>query len=468
MVEAELSPGGQWRVPISEIQRLKTDGVPPCPTAIQEPAQQPPVEQPSENPDQSDDPEELYGEPSDELKEAAEEAIITEKQVTVAENKLRQRRIQKEATELDDFFQEREQRKDQQQRAEAVKLAQLEEARQHHAWIQQWVEQALSALWDVPGPIRIQLADVITERLHSTPRTEPDALTRRIIEALTDTTLAPWKHLQAVDRAIEWACGQLPYGLRYSAQSSHWKAVAAQAIRKAVEVLGQGATSGQMQTAALLAIRPIVLQFEHVERCRKIATDLPAGLTSQEQEDAREQIAEALAPLPADTSQRKLEQTAAAVLGPFNEKLKKRKDQEFRADVLNWQPWFPYTMSTEDRETALAEAKEAVAKVPFGSVRAVMESARDEAISRITREHQEEQAEEQRIVDLAEIGVSAIFAYLQALNKKYEFEKSIWTIERELKDPVREGLRDELEGDESHDEVRKLAHRIIREELDLE
>src|SRR5437660_1069652 len=41
LVEAELSPGRQWRVPLNEIQRLKTNGVPPCPTAIDEPPHDP-------------------------------------------------------------------------------------------------------------------------------------------------------------------------------------------------------------------------------------------------------------------------------------------------------------------------------------------------------------------------------------------------------------------------------------------
>src|SRR4051812_115444 len=31
MIEAEVTPGNQWRVPVSEVERLKRDGLPPIP-----------------------------------------------------------------------------------------------------------------------------------------------------------------------------------------------------------------------------------------------------------------------------------------------------------------------------------------------------------------------------------------------------------------------------------------------------
>ena len=47
MIEAEVTPGNQWRVPVLEVERLKRDGLPPIPRPM-------PVESPPDF-DESDD-----------------------------------------------------------------------------------------------------------------------------------------------------------------------------------------------------------------------------------------------------------------------------------------------------------------------------------------------------------------------------------------------------------------------------
>jgi hypothetical protein len=71
-VEAELTSGNQWKIPISEIARLQKEGVPPIPQRLSE--QEDPQIRPSEQ--RAQVPEGLYAEPSDGVIDAAEDVVI--------------------------------------------------------------------------------------------------------------------------------------------------------------------------------------------------------------------------------------------------------------------------------------------------------------------------------------------------------------------------------------------------------
>jgi hypothetical protein len=96
LIEAELSTGGQSRIPLVEIERLERDGVPAAPTLMQE-SEPSEVARPSPSPG-------LYREASDELAAAAESVEIVERRV-------QRRKLELEDARLDDDFEERARRK---------------------------------------------------------------------------------------------------------------------------------------------------------------------------------------------------------------------------------------------------------------------------------------------------------------------------------------------------------------------
>ena len=95
----ELSIGGQWRVPISEIRRLQSEGVPAAPTFIEDDPEPPaPAPRPAAN--------RLLASPSPEMVYAAEDAEIEEvavrkeeATVRLKENTVRKLRLELEEQE---------------------------------------------------------------------------------------------------------------------------------------------------------------------------------------------------------------------------------------------------------------------------------------------------------------------------------------------------------------------------------
>jgi excisionase family DNA binding protein len=137
VIEAETTPGGQWRVPASEVERLKRDGLPLIPRPL-------PVETgpPETTADQAPD---TPGKPS--------EAVLSAQDlVAITRSTLEKRRIDREIEETEDWFRERLRQQAgaaelERQRAEA-KIA--EDRRR--LWIQRWTKYALDSVQRCTGP----------------------------------------------------------------------------------------------------------------------------------------------------------------------------------------------------------------------------------------------------------------------------------------------------------------------------
>jgi hypothetical protein len=204
-----------------------------------------------------------------------------------------------------------------------------------------------------------------------------------------DTALAPWRRHRTIDALVESVCKDLPLDLKYSEQNQVRKHQAAQAARAAMEPLSD-VPEWQMRLAGAAAVKPIVDQFEHEQRCAKLASTLPPELTKEEQADARQQIQQALAPLPADTTVRKLELAREEALAPFRATLAKREHERRYENVLFALPLaLPFGLAGSDREQALEEIRAAVVKLPVGAAEAEMRAARDAVLNGIAKKQAE-------------------------------------------------------------------------------
>ena len=99
LIAAETSPGGHWRVPAAEVERLKRDGLPPIPRPLPNPSARPPENEISNGHGYA----EFVEEPSDEVALAAD-------QVAIAKSTLERRRIERDMEENEDWFRDRERR----------------------------------------------------------------------------------------------------------------------------------------------------------------------------------------------------------------------------------------------------------------------------------------------------------------------------------------------------------------------
>jgi excisionase family DNA binding protein len=477
LLEAEQSPGGQWRVPLSEIERLEKEGVPAAPTFIDEesaPEENDVTESSGPVPTRDESANRRLAPPSPAVIgafEAAEveqaNAVKEEATVKRKENTVRTLRLEVEEQEVHDQLDAHKARRIERAaiQHEAARLA--EEKGRHDAWIDEWSERALRSLpYGVPGSFQLELHDAVANRLRNVPRTQSDSLTRRLVEAERDRILAPWKRQRAVDEALTSVIERLPYQLRQHPDYADRKNQATQAARKAIILLGDVPVS-QMEAAATTAFRPLVAEFEHEQRCARMASAILPGLSADEQARARERIAEALSGFPAGTSERRLEQARDEALLPFRKLLAKKEHEQLREGVLRWVPRQLQGIPNSDQAEAMTEIKAAVARLPVGTSRYDMEKVSDRIVERVKNEHEKHC----RVTALAERGVLEVHSYVCRLLAKGRLElengETAYGLAEDLRQAVQETLADELEGDETVEQVNNIVRQIVREELGI-
>ena len=109
VIRAETTPGGQWRVPASEVERLERDGLPPIPRPL-------PIERAPGRNEMAD-----HDGPSESPPQLSAEVLSAEDLVAITRSTLEKRRIDREIEENEDWFRERAR---QQAAAEAVEAGQ--------------------------------------------------------------------------------------------------------------------------------------------------------------------------------------------------------------------------------------------------------------------------------------------------------------------------------------------------------
>src|SRR5262249_4183198 len=113
------------------------------------------------------------------------------------------------------------------------------------------------------------------------------------------------------------------------------------------------------------------------------------------------------------------------------------------------------------------EMRATVTKLPIGTSQREMEQARDRVAERITKEKEAEK----RRASLIEDGVREVYPYLQRLvdSGRVELEpgETTYSVAESFKNAVRNGLKEELQAGDMAEEAKKLAQRIVRDELDI-
>lgn len=242
LVEAEFT-GKQWRIAVSEVERLKREGVPPIPAKADDNTPQ----QQNSNPS-------LLGPPSPAVVTAAEESLA-------AEHELRRLKLEREAVDLRDFFAAREAAaRERQQQAER----EAAEAGERQEWSNRWLAYGLSQGYQELPELDAEIAQWVTATLAGLSPDQPDFIVQRIIDGAVAKLLEPhvlrWKREQAVGEAC--IAYSVPYGFR---NDPAWLLRARQAALAAVEGLPGGVTQAEMRSAAARAIEPLIAEFEQKE-----------------------------------------------------------------------------------------------------------------------------------------------------------------------------------------------------------
>jgi excisionase family DNA binding protein len=449
-IDSVSTDGGQYRISKDEIERLKREGLPAIPRPLPEAARARGVSPARSN----------RGEPA--LLAAPSKVVIdSAEEVVCLENDVKAIGLRRQKEEGLDWFRDREAR-------EAEREAECEEAewrRQNRAavegrrrhWEASWIEYAVRSVpWGVPQEYKLDVHRAVKVTLEHLEPTNPATITSPVIDAAVARALAPWRNQERIAETIEETCKA--YRIFDSGCKARMRAAAASAIAQ----LREAASADEMLTAAQNAVAPLVRQYEHARVCeevvRNVWVELPGGVTS-EWEEGEEAVREALSDLPLSASRRELEKARTTALAPIRTAIAARQ----RAALSQQVDFRFYRWPDKLRKRAEADISEALNQLPATSSHSELECTREQVILRFQAIH-ERRERKSRLIDS---GVRQIRPYVDKLTMEYEFDADAYTIARDLEEPIREVLAEELRGDETDDQVAVIVRRGVREEFDI-
>ena len=410
-IKAERSAGGHFRIASAELERLKALEV--LPPAARATIPENCTRQAKKN------PHELLAPPSAEVIESAETAFVNDRHLAADTSRLQRMRVHKEALELADYFEDRESRRlareieeDRREFDATEKRRQQREAQsaaqERRAFEAEWLAYAINERpWDAPPDYAVIVQGEVLSALAAVSLAQDHWTVRSMVDAAIARALQPWRdgqaRLEAKHRAVESTLSDLPFWMKHD---DAWGPRARQIAEESVDSARDGATASQMAIAAKLALNPLRAEYEHAERIKQAMgfVYLSNG-TKEDNQNARDAVRDALAGLAVDASDREIERTKQAALEPIRQRIAARIQQE--------------------------------------------------------REERERQEAKLRLV---EVGLREVSEYASKMLKQFEYEdsESSFSIELRVRNKVHKTLSEELGGDESESEVRRLARELMR------
>jgi hypothetical protein len=318
LIAAETSPGGQWRVPASEVERLKRDGLPAIPRPLPNPSA-PPARNGTSN---GHGYGEFVEEPTDEVALAADRVAITK-------STLEQRKVEREIEENEDWFRDR-QRREAETKAADRRKAEAEEAEQwHQRWMQEWTQYALNSLpWGAREEVEVEVYTAVQEALSLLQPGQPQGVTQRLVDAAVHRALAPWTRKQEIERALAAGMDKLGWNVQHRSEYAPLKKRAWDAAVSAVGKVRAEASYPEMETAAVQAVQPMVREYEHQQACQRMVSGLYLfDLDYAEQDPAKEAVRKALSALPVGADAKTMERAQERALAPYKAAVATRKER---------------------------------------------------------------------------------------------------------------------------------------------
>ncbi len=312
MIAARATRGGHWRIPQSEMQRLRREGVPEPPPATPAEFEAETEVVPAANPPPHRHPV-LLAEPS-------KDAIASADEVVRLENEVKAIGLKRAKEENLDWFRERERKQAEAKAAHDRQALESRAQRLHREWENAWLEYALGSLpADVPQDLHLPGCESVRQALAGLSPGDPQEVVEPLIRAAVERALRPWRRTKEIEAAIQDARNQLSVWVKAWSREppSEWELRAMRAAREAIAQLGNDATFDEMHAAAIAAGRQVAREYEHREECRRLVewTFLPD--TPNEQEKARQAVRVAFEKLPVGAGRAEMERVRDEVLAPF-------------------------------------------------------------------------------------------------------------------------------------------------------
>lgn len=310
MVEAELNSGNQWRIHLTEIDRLTKEGVPPIPQIESEPAE--PAKE-TATPAAPRRVESITVKPES-------EAVQNERdRLQVAQSRLQRRKLELEQTQVEDVFEERNNRR----RAEAE--AERRRAR-HQVWLSKWTEFGRGLIpSNCPPHLIIAASDAVRNVLSKLTNSEADLSVKEQITASVQHATRPLLLAEAVENAL----GALDRGAR---SDPAWHSRAKEAAGNALRMLPLETPNAQIARVARQAVSEVSSAFEAVKREQVARAGIVNSMamwklfeaTEDERSSATDAVRERLSQLPPGATQAELEAAKGKALASFEDRIQRR------------------------------------------------------------------------------------------------------------------------------------------------
>ena len=275
-IKVEVTDGGQFRIPKSELDRIKREGLPKIPRPF------PDSDNRSESQTRSRRNGVLLSDPSQDVIGSAE-------QVVRMENELKSLGLLRQKEEATDWFRARDdreaERRVEREQAEREREAHAESTRRRELWEAKWIEYALATIpSDATQSVSLEVNDAVEQILGSISEARPDVVVRQLVEGAVDRALAPWRKSQQIALAIQDAFESAPRAMQ---QLATWNTELREAAAAAVARVNNSASAADMRAAARSGIAPVVRRFEHLKLCVSVAdTARLPGASTEEREEA--------------------------------------------------------------------------------------------------------------------------------------------------------------------------------------
>lgn len=324
LIEAELGPGRQWRIPSREVVRLQKEGVPPVPSATNE-------AQPADVGLRNGGSAAAKVSPWHDTLAAKPQPLVSsgEKASVVGDHVERRRTAEEEEFDTDwpdETFRQPNQAQPGVNREEALQVVRAREQ-----WHNRWLE---SALWMVPcgtpEEYRLEVRQEVDKTLQSLQPQTPESLTRQLVEGAVQRGLRTWRDFQDTEKAISSALRTRPVMASAPWQHTNWQIRAREDASSAVSGLSDGASFEAKLAAAAAAVQKVTRQFEEQNLRQKIIGEfilLPV-LSGAEKEDARAAIRTSVEGSRPGATEAELRRARQAALKPFEETNRQRVERQ--------------------------------------------------------------------------------------------------------------------------------------------
>jgi hypothetical protein len=318
LVDAERSDSGQWKIPHSEVERIKKEGLPEIPSSVE----------PDDRKCQ-----EKYSPPGNSLSVRARGgAVRSAEAVVVTQSRRNRLEIDQDPEKTGTWFPEPQrvevETRSREHQAQLDKAALARTEQDRIDWHDSWMATALRSLpWEAPPETRLVVRETVTDALAGLGPQHSWQVVDSLVRAAVAKALRPWNQERETARAIQAAQETLPWGAKDSFSPTLWQSRAQETAAAAIRRLPADSTFAEKLRVGSAAARQVTCDFEdHELRKRILRAAYLWDVAPGERDEAQAAMQKKLEILPVGTSALALEKAREQTLVPFRES-KKRKER---------------------------------------------------------------------------------------------------------------------------------------------